>query len=86
MSEEEIKKKPVRAVDVFMDDAKKSEIDDQYKSGKTIKELAVIYDMSFNTMMIVLGMMGYTVEPWCTDSINKKLEYVKKFKADRVKQ
>ncbi len=81
------KKKPVRAVDVYMDEEKKSEIDHKYSQDKmSIRDLAKEYDMSFNTMMIIIGMIGYPVEPWCTPSIDKKLKYVAKQEASRVKK
>lgn len=78
------KKKPVRAVDLYIN--KGNEIDKAYsQDNETIRDLAVIYNCSHNTMMITIGMLGYPVENWCKESVEKKLEYVAKQKEKRIK-
>lgn len=84
MAEETVRKKPRRAVDLYTENG--AEIEKSYSNDeKTIRELAVDYDCSHNTMMIVIGMLGFPVEPWCAPSVEKKLKTIENNKQKRIK-
>ena len=79
-------KTTIRAVDLYLDDIQRRTIDNQYSvEYKTIKELSKLHHTSYNTMTILIGMMGYPVASWCRESIDSKLSYVEKLKSKRVK-
>lgn len=84
-NKERPKRKMTRSVDLYMNDSTKASIDTAYVEGKTIKDLAGQYKVSHNTMMIVIGMIGYPVDNWCAKPIADKLAYVDKMRAKRVK-
>ncbi|WP_373074011.1 hypothetical protein [Sulfurimonas sp.] len=73
-----------RVIDLYKDKA--DEIAKSYESGKHYKELAKEFECSNNTMMITLGVLGYEVEPWAQEQVKKKLDYIAKEKAKRVRR
>ena len=78
------KKKPVRVLDLVKD--KGQEIEKKYEDGSDVKTLAKEYNCSNNTMMVTIGVLGYEVEPWAKDQVQKKLDTIEKNKAKRVKK
>lgn len=79
-----MKKKPIKVLDLVKDH--KTEIEKEYEEGKDIKTLAKEYKCSNNTMMITIGVLGYEVEPWAKDQVQKKLDTIEKNKAKRIKK
>ena len=80
------KKIAMRAtLQLFMNAESNKAIDDNYAIGMSVDKLAELYGCSHNTMMVVIGMLGYPVENWCKPRIEKQLENVKKILATRVK-
>lgn len=77
------KKKPVRVLELVKD--KGEEIAAEYEGGKDIRELAVQYQCSHNTMMITIGTLGYEVEPWARPFVKKKLEAIERSRLKRIK-
>ena len=80
------RKTAIRAtLQLFMNDETKKAIDLGYGQGMTVDNLAKIHNCSHNTMMVVVGMIGYPVEPWCKSRIEKQLKNVDEILATRIK-
>jgi hypothetical protein len=80
------KKVAIRAtLQLFMDADTNKAIDDAYAIGTSVDDLAKTYNCSHNTMMVIIGMIGYPVENWCKSRIEKQLENVQEILNSRVK-
>jgi len=77
------KKKSKRVVDLYYE--KKDEVVKDYESGIHIRELAKKYECSHNTMMILIGVLGFEVEPWAKPQVDRKIAYLKREKEKRVR-
>ena len=80
------RKTAIRAtLQLFMNDETKKAIDLGYAEGMSVDDLAKVHNCSHNTMMVVIGMIGYPVEPWCKSRIEKQLKNVDEILATRIK-
>jgi uncharacterized protein YjcR len=76
-------KKSKRVVDLHKEVG--DDVTKDYEEGMHVKELAVKYECSNNTMMVLIGVLGFEVEPWAKDQVERKLEYIKREKSKRVR-